>query len=129
MASNLWFINSHVTLLARGSNGKDTAEKLGVTTETVSRWRSDFDFQAALNQLLIEAQQESKDKLRHLSSVALATLEDLMSDLDTSAKDRLTAALKILEITNVKTGVIGSTNANVLKSEKEQDDLLESYNL
>jgi hypothetical protein len=37
------------------------------------------------------------------------------------------ARFKILEIMTVKTGGIGSTNASVLKPEKEQSELLESY--
>ena len=118
-----------IELLASGVNGKDTSEKIGVTPETISRWRSDFAFQAELNKLLVIAQQESSDKIRHLATVALDTLETLITDTDTPPKEKLTASIKILELVNVKSCSIGSTNATVLEKEYQQDKLLESFHL
>ncbi len=118
-----------ITLLATGLNSKDTAEQVGVTPEAISRWKADFHFKAELNSLLKVAQEEAQNKLRFLSSLALSTIEEIIQDIDLPAKDRLNASIKVLELINVKAGVIGSTNASVLKSEKEQSELLESYNL
>jgi transcriptional regulator with XRE-family HTH domain len=118
-----------ITLLATGLNSKETAEQIGVTPEAISRWKADFAFKAKLNTLLKGAQEEAQNKLRYLSSLALSTLEEIIQDIDLPAKDRLNASIKVLELMNVKAGVIGSTNASVLKSEKEQSELLESYNL
>lgn len=116
-----------ITLLSTGLNSKETAEEIGVTPEAISRWKADFDFQAELNLLLKTIQTEAQDKLRHLTSLALSTMEEIMLDTDLPAKDRLSASMKVLELMNVKAGVIGSTNASVLKSEEEQSELLESY--
>ena len=52
-----------------------------------------------------------------------------MLDVEAPHKERLTASLKVLEIINIKPSYIGSTNPQVLRKEKEQDDLLEQYNL
>ena len=37
-----------IDMLACGESNKAIAEKLNVAPETVSKWRGDFDFQAAL---------------------------------------------------------------------------------
>jgi len=116
-----------IELIVSGINGKNAAEKIGVTQETISRWRSDFDFQAALNAMLKTAQQESKDKLRYLSGIALSTIEEIMLDTEAPYKERLTASLKILEIVDLKTSSIGSTNTSVLEKEDQQYKSLESY--
>ena len=121
--------NKAIELLASGATVKGVAKELGIAPETVSRWRGDFDFQAALNALLEEARQSTKDRLRHLSSVALDAIEAVLLDEEAPHKDRVTAAFKILELTNTSTGNIGSTNAAVLKRDKEQSDLLESYGM
>ncbi len=118
-----------ISFLASGLNNKETAEEIDVTPEAISRWKADFDFKAELNSLLKVAQEEAQNKLRSLSSLALSTIEEIIQDIDLPAKDRLNASIKVLELMNVKAGVIGSTNASVLKSEKEQSELLESYNL
>ncbi len=118
-----------ITLLATGLTSKETAEQVGVTPEAVSRWKADFKFKAELNMMLKTAQIEAQDKLRHLSSLALSTIEEIMLDCEAPHKERLTASLKILEIVKIKPPYIGSTNPQVLRKEKEQDDLLESYNL
>ncbi len=118
-----------ITLLATGLNSKETAEQIGVTPEAISRWKADFDFKAELNAMLKTIQVEAQDKLRHLSNIALSTIEEIMLDSDSPAKDRLSASIKVLELANIKTGVVGSSNASVLRNQKEQDDLLESYHL
>ena len=118
-----------VEYLATGMNVKSVAEELGIAAETVSRWRADFNFQAALNVILEDAQQTAKDRLRHLAGVALDTIEAVLTDSEAPAKDRLTAALKVLELTKVTPDRIGSSNAQALRTQKEQDDLLESYGM
>jgi len=118
-----------IEALAMGKNVKNVAKELGIAPETVSRWRGDFEFQASLNAMLEEARQSTKDRLRHLSNVALDTVEEILTDCEAPHKDRVTAAFKILELVSTSTGNIGSTNAAVLKREKEQSDLLESYGM
>ena len=118
-----------IELLATGSNGKEAAEKLGVAQETISRWRADFEFQAALNKLLEAVQRESSDKLRYMATLALTTLESIMTDTDTPARDKLTACIKILEIGNVKPIDIGSTKASVLENKQRQAEMFETENI
>lgn len=114
-----------IELLAMGGNNKSVAERLDIAPETVSRWRSDFEFQAAMNKIIDEAQKTAKDRLRHLSGVALETIENVLLDKETPPRDRMTAAFKILELTQVSAPKIGSTNARVLKAKKEENDLFE----
>jgi len=118
-----------IELLASGTNVKSVAKELGIAPETVSRWRGDFDFQAALNTLLHESQSATRERLRHLSSVALDTVEEILTDCEAPHKDRLQAAFKVLELTKTSAGHVGSSDASVLKREKEQNDLLESYGM
>lgn len=115
--------------LALGENNKSVAENLNLAPETVSRWRSDFNFQAALNSVLAENHKATKDRLRHLSGLALTTIESLKIDDETPAKDKLSAAIKILELTNLKAGLIGATDPEKLKKQKAQDDLFASLSL
>ncbi len=116
-------------LLVSGISAKIIAEQLSVDPVTISRWKTDYDFKALLNSLLSEVQQETADKLRGLAATALDTIESLMADELTPAKDRLTAALKVLELTKTSPKHIGSTNAAVLKRDAERDAALESYGL
>lgn len=113
-----------IEYLAMGENNKSVAEKLNLAPETISRWRSDFEFQAALNLLLTENHQNTKDRLRHLSAIALETIEAVMTDRDAPAKDRLTAALKIVELSKLSVGRVGSSDAAILRKEKAENDFM-----
>jgi len=113
-----------IEALAMGENNKVVAEKLNLAPETVSRWLADFEFKARLNSLIEESHQATKDRLRHLSSVALETIEEIMSDSEAPPLVRVTASLKILELTKLKCGAIGSDNPEVLKKREEEDSLM-----
>lgn len=113
-----------IEYLAMGENNKSVAEKLNLAPETISRWRSDFEFQAALNLLLTENRETTKDRLRHLSAIALETIEAVMTDRDAPAKDRLTAALKIVELSKLSVGRVGSSDAAILRKEKAENDFM-----
>ena len=110
--------------LAMGENNKSVAEKLNLAPESISRWRGDLDFQAVLNSVLAENRESTKDRLRHLSAIALETIEAIMTDSEAPAKDRLTAALKVIELSNISVGRIGSNDAAILRKEKAQDDFM-----
>ena len=112
--------------MSQGFNNLKVAEQLEIAPETVSRWKQDFVFKAELNKLQIENQEYHRDKLRSLNSVALETLESIMMN-EENPRERLTAAIKILEITKLKPAQIGSTNPMTLRKEKESDDLLDQY--
>ena len=113
--------------LAVGETNKSVAEKLDIAPETVSRWRSDFDFQAVLNKMLHESKKSAGERLRTLTDTALATIEVVLNDSEAPHKDRLAAAFKILELTKIAPGQIGSPNPETLRTQKERDDLLDSF--
>ncbi len=62
-------------LLASGMSGKETAENLGITPETVSQWKKDPHFQAFKNRLRLETVERTRELLRSLSVKALKRLE------------------------------------------------------
>ena len=102
-----------IELMVLGMKGIDIGAKLNIAPETVSRWRSDFDFQAELNRRLQENQVEAQERLRSLAGTALETIESIMTDSDDD-KTRLQAALKILELGKLEAGRIGKTNPKAL---------------
>ncbi len=118
-----------IELFSTGLTNKAVAEELNIAPETISRWKSDFTFQAELNALLKFNQESIQDRLRHLSSTALDTIEAVMLDNKATRKDRLTASLKILEIAGVTAQNIGSTNPQALEKEKAERDFLESLSM
>ncbi len=116
-----------IILLAEGMNNKSVAEALGVAPETVSRFKNDYDFQAELNKVLNANHASSQEKLRHLSNIALSTIEAVLLDGETPPRDKLTAAFKVLEITRLRQGNIGSTNPATLEKQAQDDKLLDGY--
>jgi len=118
-----------ISLLATGMTNKSVAKELGLAPETISRWKSDFDFKAELNALLHDNQQAQQERLRALSSTALETIEAIMTDPNAPPKDKLTAALKVLELTQLVPERIGYSNPEVLAQESENNKFLESLAL
>lgn len=115
-----------VILLSEGLNNKEVAERLTVAPETISRWKADFNFQAELNAVLKADHEAQADKLRRLNGVALDTIEEVMLDSDAPHRDKLTAAFKVLEITNLRKKPIGSSNPSTLQQRYNEEKLLDS---
>ncbi len=115
-----------IELFSTGLTNKAVAEELNIAPETISRWKSDFAFQAELNRLLRFNQEAIQDRLSHLSTVALDTIEAVMTDNEAPHKDRLTASIKLLEIAQVTAKNIGSTDPQTLEKEKAERAFLES---
>jgi len=113
-------------LLSTGVTVAATAKKVDVAAETVSRWRSDYDFQAEVNSLLVEAKAVTTERLRALTVAALDCVEAVMLDDLAPPKDRLTAAFKVIELCKVSPKQIGSTNPARLRLDDEQQKALES---
>ncbi len=80
-------------LLAAGSRDVDIAERMGITTRTLRRWKAINEFAAALDQRIIERRRELLGRLREIDDAALATLGQHFTSDD--ADPRL--ALKFLE--------------------------------
>ena len=115
--------------MALGENNKSVAEKLSVAPETVSRWRSDFEFQAAMNTIIEETQKTAKDRLRYLSGVALETIENVMLGSEAPQATRVSAAFKVLELTRVRFAPIGSQDARTLAKRQANDEYIDSLGL
>ncbi len=116
-----------IILLSEGLNNKEVAEQLKLAPETISRYKADFNFKAELNSLLNANLEAQQDKLRSLTSVALETIESVLVDNEAPHRDKITAAFKVLELTRLKQGRIGSSNPTTLQKQSEEDSLLDSY--
>jgi|GEM_PF-4400909 len=108
-------------MLSQGMTNKAVAEKLGIAPETVSRWRSEAGFQDIIQQLLDESRDAAKNRIIQLSSKALDTIESVLTSSEASAKDKLTAAFKVIEIIQIEPKEIEKTDtlaifANVIRS-------------
>lgn len=115
-----------IELLAMGETNKSVSISLEVAQETVSRWIGDCDFSAALNGLIDENKKATQERLRNLSALALSTIEQVMTDDKTPPKDRLTAALKVIELAGVTVARVGSNDPAKLRQEREDDKFLDS---
>jgi hypothetical protein len=95
------------THLASGRSGVETAKLVGVTAETVSRWRKDPNFVAHLNGLKGEALATDRERLRSLRAKALDALAELLDS--PSDQIRLQAVRYVLDATliNAKTAMEG----------------------
>jgi transcriptional regulator with XRE-family HTH domain len=83
------------THLAAGMSGCKIAALVGVTPETISRWKRNSDFAAHLNSLKAEALETDRERLRNLRGKAVDALEELVSS--SSDATRLQAAKFILD--------------------------------
>jgi len=88
------------TLLAAGIPCKDVASQVGVTPQTISAWRSDYDFQQLVKELQWDVLRHTRDQTRALVSEALTELHTLMKE-SKSESIRLRAALEVLKGTYI----------------------------
>lgn len=75
------------------------AKKAGVSSATVYRWLKDAPFAAAYREARRQAVQQAIAHLQQISSAAVRALQDVMSDADSPASARVTAAKTILDLT------------------------------
>jgi AcrR family transcriptional regulator len=74
------------------------AEKAGVNPATVYRWFKDDPFSIAYREARRHAVQQAIAHLQQTSHAAVSALQDVMSDSDSPASARVTAAKTILEL-------------------------------
>lgn len=86
-----------VRLLVSGKKQVDIAQAIGVTQETVSRWRSQPVFVAALNLALQDAYAASIGEVRDAARDALTTLRYLVTHSE-DERVRLSAALSLVRL-------------------------------
>ena len=111
-----------VQLVAQGRSGREIAKQLGVTEETVSRWKKQPAFIAMVNDLLGQLRDTTQQKMRNLVLLALEILEKELSNKDN--KNRVNIALKVLNNYKFSTLIdqkVGPENADTI--ERRQLDI------
>lgn len=88
-------------LLSTGLSGSAVAMQVGITAETISRWKLSPDFLAAINAHQKERVSVAREKLRELAQKAVSTIDGLMDSK--SEGIRLKAAVSLLKLTNMDT--------------------------
>ena len=83
-------------LLVQGMSCKAVAEKVGVTPQTISTWKKDFEFRAQINALKLQVLTDARDALQRLAPEAIDVLRDLMGQAS-NEEVRRKAAVNILE--------------------------------
>ena len=108
-----------VELLVAGRSDVEVAAKVGVTRETVNRWRNwNPLFVATLNELRLDLWKATRERVRHLNGKALDVIETHLQG------GSLKAALALLKYAHDEKAPCGSTNVpDVI------DDFAENFNL
>ena len=88
-------------LLAMGRSGKDVADTVGVTPETICTWKRDAVFEATINRQKLELFFSIRDRFRLTTNKALIALEDII-DNPSSDIVKLRACVELLKLTEFK---------------------------
>lgn len=110
---------SAAELLAAGKSDGDAATLVGVSRQTVQKWRTRHPgFVAELNRIRAGLWREGLDKLRSLVPTALRALEEVMTD--PKHPDRVRAAGKLLDFAGPPDagGHIGPTDERAVVEER-----------
>ena len=107
-----------IAMLAGGARQIDVATQLDVRQETVSRWKTDVRFQAALNLAIREHYAAIEGTVRSAASEAVDVLRETLRSDD--PRLRLSAALSVLRLHSgytVDVSSLPSTPADVARAE------------
>lgn len=107
-----------IAMLAGGARQIDVATQLGVRQETVSRWKTDVRFVAALNLAVREHYASIEGTVRSAAHEAVDVLRETMKSDD--PRLRLSAALNVLRLHSgytVDVSQLPSTPADVARAE------------
>lgn len=85
-------------LLAIGKTGKAAAEAVGVTEETISRWKQEAKFEIYVKKLLIEAHEAARMRLQNLVSKAVEIVEKSLESQTLAPKEKFAVAVKVIEM-------------------------------
>ena len=105
-----------VQLVAQGRSGKEIAQELSVTEETISRWKKQPAFIALVNDLLGQLRDTTQQKMRNLVLLSLEILEKEL--FNEGNKNRVNIALKVLNNYKFSTLIdqkIGSESADTIE--------------
>jgi transposase-like protein len=86
---------------------KDVADEIGVSAQTISNWRREYDFQQEVQDVQHEMLKHTRDQLRGLVGEALIEMRKLMTE-SKSESIRLRASLAVLQ----GTGIVGHRPQN-----------------
>ncbi len=114
-----------IRLLASGMRSKNTAEQVGVSPETISRWRKIPEFIAAMNEIQGDAHDDTRDALRSLQNEAVNAVKDILVSPDTPPKVRLEAALTVFDLTEIREEsrrAVGPCDAKAVKDQAAWKD-------
>lgn len=110
-----------IAMLAGGARQIDVATQLDVRQETVSRWKTDVRFQAALNLAVKEHYASIEGIVRSAASEAVDVLRETMKSDD--PRLRLSAALSVLRLHTgytVDVSSLPTTPADVAREEMHE---------
>ena len=110
-----------IAMLAGGARQIDVATQLDVRQETVSRWKTDVRFQAALNLAVREHYASIEGIVRSAASEAVDVLRETMKSDD--PRLRLSAALSVLRLHSgytVDVSSLPTTPADVAREEMHE---------
>jgi transposase-like protein len=99
MASNNTKQEQAALLLSTGLSAVSVAKLISVAPETVSRWKSNPDFQALVNEHQTEKVTIAREQLRESAKKAASTIDSLLDSKNEAIK--LKAALALLHLINV----------------------------
>ena len=77
---------------------KDAAQIVGIGNATLFRWLQDSAFQEAYREAKRRVVEQAISRLQKVSSEAVDTLREIMTDTEKPASSRVTAARTILEM-------------------------------
>lgn len=104
-----------VTLFILGKSCGEVASQLGVTSKTISEWRSNPAFRAEINRGLLDLREVQMRRMSDLCSKALTTLEQALDNPELDAEQKIKVSLKILNTYRIDPEKIGETDAVMLE--------------
>jgi transposase len=84
-------------MLVSGMTAREVAAEVGVTAETISRWKADANFEAYMNQLRWEALDSARESLRTAARMAAQGLVEIIQNAKTEETKRK-ACRDVLEL-------------------------------
>ena len=117
-----------VYMAATGSTGREIAAEVGVTEETVSKWRQLPEFQAEVNSLLKAARDEAGCRLRDMTRQALDVIQEALANSQLPMKLRLDAAFRVTQICGLEAMLrepVGSTDPVVVETWRSRERQME----
>lgn len=112
-----------IGFILNGLTDRETAEKVGVSRETVNTWRNkDYNFKAELNRQRNIITAALQDKQREILIKAYTVLEKSLDEQLNSKEIDIKTTLDIVKIFKIDHTVL-EDDPEILKHRDEQDDI------